>query len=101
VELGEAVRIILEREGMTQAELAERVGVSQATVSRAMNQQALRPSQARARLFSFMQEQKVGPDPDPAFRAIREVWDGSTAHAAALARLVRASRELWPRLGRE
>jgi ribosome-binding protein aMBF1 (putative translation factor) len=101
VEVGELVRVFLEREGMSQAELAQRVGVSQATVSRAMNQQALRPSPARARLSTFMQEQKVEPGPDTAFRAVKEVWDGSSAHAAALARLVRASGELWPRLGRE
>lgn len=30
--------------------------------------------------------------------AFRSVWDGTDAHEAALARLIQASAELWPRL---
>jgi hypothetical protein len=33
--------------------------------------------------------------------AVRETWDGSQEHAAALANLILASGELWPRLGKE
>ena len=98
---GEAIRTYLRQEGMSQAKLANMAKVSQATVSRAVNRQALRPSPARTRLFTFMQEQDLIAGPDPVLRAVTEVWDGSNAHAAALAKLVRVSGELWPKLARE
>jgi hypothetical protein len=101
VDEGEAIKTYLEREGVSQAKLAEMAKVSQPTVSRAVNRQAIRPSPARTRLFTYMQKQGLVDGPDPVLRAVNEVWDGSTAHAAALAKLVRVSGELWPQLGKE
>jgi transcriptional regulator with XRE-family HTH domain len=98
VDDGEAVRTFLAREALSQKELAKKAKVSQATVSRALNRQALRPGPARTRLFTFMQQQGVSAGPDSALRALSEIWDGSAEHAAALAKLVRASGELWPNL---
>lgn len=98
----EEIRAFLEREGVSQAKLAKMANVSQPTVSRALSLEALRPSPARSRLFTFIQERAIiAPMPDPALRAVKEVWDGSTEHAMALAKLVRASRELWPKLAKE
>lgn len=88
------------REGITQKELGERAGVSQATVSRAERAEPIRNGQARSRLFTFMQGvQPPAGDLEPALTAMQETWDGSEAHAEALATLIRASRELWPGQG--
>jgi hypothetical protein len=38
------------------------------------------------------------PDTNVAFAALAETWDGSQEHAVALAKLIRASRGLWPDL---
>jgi hypothetical protein len=97
--LGEAISSYLEREGVSQEKLAKMAKVSQATVSRALHRQALRPGRARTRLFTFMQKQGLMDQPESAIRAVSEVWDGSNAHSAALAKLVQASRDLWPKLG--
>jgi hypothetical protein len=43
----------------------------------------------------------TGASADAVLDAVRETWDGSEEHAAALAKLVLASRELWPTLGKE
>lgn len=93
-----AVRSLLEREGISQRTLAHRAGVSQATVSRAARGKPLARGHAQARLLAYMHEQRIVGTADPIFSAISEIWDGSDAHAAALAHLLRASRELWPNL---
>jgi hypothetical protein len=38
--------------------------------------------------------------PEAAIGAATEIWDGSDAHAEALAKLIRASAALWPDLVR-
>jgi hypothetical protein len=101
VDRSDQVRAFLAKEGISQQALAIMAKVSQSTVSRAVNRQALRPSPARIRLFTFMQEQGATPVPDPALRALTDIWDGSDEHATALAQLIRASEELWPNLARE
>lgn len=57
-----------------------------------------RKGSAHARLVIFMHQQGYPAAPDDALSAINQVWDGSEAHAAALAKLVFASGELWPKL---
>jgi transcriptional regulator with XRE-family HTH domain len=84
--------------GESQAAIAERAGVSQAAVSRALNGTPERNGKARAKLFIFMQQAVASLAPPPAVVALRDVWDGSEEHALALAALITASGELWPKL---
>lgn len=81
---------------MTQKELANEAGVSQSTVSRIERSLPVREGQARNQLFAYMQEVRaVTNDAEPALTAVRETWDGTEAHAEALATLIRASHSLW------
>jgi len=99
--LGKAISSTMERTGMTQDKLAKKAEVSQATVSRATRRTPRRRSAAQARLHETIQHH--APDvgrPAEVLDALKEIWDGSAAHAA-LARLLRASGELWPDLKRE
>ncbi len=97
------IAVLLEREGITQSELASRASVSQSTVSRAAKGVRVRRGAAHIRLCRYMQQYASThhAPPDPVLDAIRETWDGSEAHAAALAKLIRASGCLWPTLGKE
>ncbi|TMK40055.1 MAG: helix-turn-helix transcriptional regulator [Actinobacteria bacterium] len=103
MDLRDLIADLLEREGIGQKVLAERAGVHQATVSRALKRQPSRRTAAYARLCSYMQQYAASrPAPtDPVLDAVRETWDGSEEHARALAKLILASRELWPTLGKE
>jgi transcriptional regulator with XRE-family HTH domain len=98
---GAAISAYRERQGITQKKLAELADVSQSTVSRAERSLPIRNGRARSRLFTYMQ--RVHPTTggaEAALTAVRETWDGSEAHAEALATLIRASLELWRREGR-
>jgi transcriptional regulator with XRE-family HTH domain len=53
-ELATLVRRYMEREGVSQEELAERIGVDQSTISRACARPAQRRSKARDKLMSFL-----------------------------------------------
>lgn len=100
VDIRSTIQAALTREGISQASLARRAGVSQSTVSRAMRRTPAKQSAAHRQLVSYMQN--IGPlEPPPALDALRQIWDGSEAHAAALARLIFASGELWPLLGED
>lgn len=94
------VRLYLEQEGISQADLAQRADVSQATVSRALTSAPKRHAGARAKLFDFIQKQPGAPvaPPSTLADAVTEVWDGTEQHDAALAALVVASAELWPKM---
>jgi IS30 family transposase len=103
MELREEIAVFLEREGISQQMLAEAAGVDQATVSRALRREPVRRTAAHARLRVYMQQHASGLPAGAAsvLDAVRETWDGSQAHAAALADLILASRELWPGLEKE
>jgi transcriptional regulator with XRE-family HTH domain len=93
---GAAIFAYRRAEGITQKALAQQARVSQSTVSRAERSLPIRDGEARNRLFTYMQ--RVRPttdDAEPALTAVRETWDGTEAHAEALATLIRASLELW------
>jgi hypothetical protein len=100
-DLSSAVISLLRQEGISQRELADRVGVSQATVSRAARGHPLRPGAARGRLLVYLREHRGLSAAEPIFAAVGEIWDGSDAHAVALAQLLLASRGLWPNRNRE
>lgn len=97
--LGKAISSAMQREGITQDEVAKEAGVSQSTVSRRARWEPRRRSGAQARLHGVMQQHAVdGGRPVEVLDALQEIWDGSAAHAKALASLLRASGELWPDL---
>jgi hypothetical protein len=69
--------------------------VSQPTVSRAMRKAPERRSKSHARLCSYIRKEVDEiPLPAPARDALAEIWDGSPAHAEALATLIRAAGDL-------
>ena len=97
--LQEVVAAYLARRGLSQNDLASRAHVSQSTVSRVQSRRHVRRSRAQSRLFNYIQEQLAEELPPTVATAIKTTWDGTDAHAEALASLIAASRELWPGLG--
>lgn len=89
----------MRRNAISQARVAREARVSQATVSRALARPSLREGPARSRLFIYLQ--KSSPHPEKALDAIEQVWDGTPEHDGALARLIEASSDLGPKVGRE
>jgi predicted XRE-type DNA-binding protein len=92
VDLSAAIRDMMKREGLSQAELGERAGVNQSVISRALREEPQRIGGAHARLVQYMQQHAI---PGAAQDALVEIWDGSVDHASALAGLIRASNDLW------
>lgn len=94
------VQSYLDRERISQEELAKRANVSQSTVSRALARDPARRTRAHARLFAFIHEQTGAPPllPSTVASAFARVWDGTERHEEALAALVDASVELWPKM---
>ena len=82
---------------LSQAQLGQEARVSQSSVSRALREKALKSGSARRRLSIYIQSHQREL-PGRMAEAFRDVWDGTDAHEAALARLIQASAELWPRL---
>lgn len=98
-DLSASLRAHMRQAGLSQAEVARRARVSQATVSRALSGPSSREGRGRSRLFTYLH---YAPQrPQKALDAVRQVWDGTPEHEGALARLIEASGELWPRLRRE
>jgi transcriptional regulator with XRE-family HTH domain len=98
-EVSATVRAYLARRKISQSSLAREANVSQATVSRALAGRGQRVGVAQARLFTYIHSSPSKPQ--RAIDAVQQVWDGSTAHEDALAVLIRASGDLWPKLRKE
>lgn len=94
------VRLYLEQEQISQGELARRAQVSQATVSRALVREPQRHTRAHAQLITFIHKHSGirATPPTIVAAAVEEVWDGSDTHEKALAALIVASAELWPKM---
>lgn len=92
------LRAFLRSSGMTQQQVAQGAGVSQATVSRALGSPSLRTGRARQRLFFYIQKQRP-QIPAVTVDAIAVTWDGSESHAQALAELILVSAKLRPTVG--
>ncbi len=93
--LANAVRICRAR-GITQAQIAEALGASQSQVSRILAGRSLRASRLLEEVCLYVErfERGVTVDVvrsnDELVRAVQAVWDGSAAHARALAAVIRA-----------
>ena len=86
MDVAKELNTLLSRQGITQAELARRAKVSQPTVSRAIRRAPERRSKGYARLCNYIHEEiDEVPLPAPVRDALAEIWDGSPAHAEALA----------------
>jgi transcriptional regulator with XRE-family HTH domain len=99
--LPEALRAYLMREGMSQVRLAREAGVSQATVSRAMKQEAIRRTKPGQKLFNYMRQAGMIGRPPPLIEqlvlgAFVEVWDQTEEHASAVAKIIKATEGLRP-----
>jgi transcriptional regulator with XRE-family HTH domain len=88
--------------GLSQSELANAAGVSQSTVSRALRKAPGKHSNASRRLCVY-----AGIEAEDAtgstvvgtklvLKTFENIWDGTDAHAAAIARIIEASRGLKP-----
>ncbi|MHB1502280.1 MAG: helix-turn-helix domain-containing protein [Candidatus Dormibacteria bacterium] len=97
------MRELMVQEGISQSELAHRARVNQSTVSRALSRTPVRHSVAYERLCRYMQEARYLPQlsagEEVVVKAFRQIWDGSDAHAEAVAKIIAASRGLGPRSG--
>jgi transcriptional regulator with XRE-family HTH domain len=91
------LRDLLDQEGWTQKELAQKAAVSQSTVSRALERTPARNTQAHRKLMHFIRKHAAAPT--TVASAVSQVWDGTPEHDAALATLVTASSALWPKMG--
>jgi hypothetical protein len=91
------VRDFLDQEGCTQKELAEKAGISQPTVCRALERTPARNTQAHRKLMHFIRGHAAPPS--TVASAVNQVWDKTPQHDAALAALITASSALWPKMG--
>jgi arginine repressor len=93
----------MDRKGLTQAALARRARVSQATVSRALAGIALQRGRARSKLFIYAgiqeqpESQRPGQSTGQVVKAFEAIWDGTQSHARAVARIIEALGELRPK----
>lgn len=98
--VGQKLEEVMQRDSLTQADVALAAGVSQATVSRVLRRAPQRSGAAYLRLCSYIRKAHVEDldGPEAVGAAVRRVWDGSQRHAAALTKLIDASGHLWPGL---
>jgi transcriptional regulator with XRE-family HTH domain len=100
MDAGQTLQDLMRVKHLTQADVAEGAGVSQATVSRVLRRSPRRSGAAYLRVCTYIQQQQLDArdTPTEVFAAVRRVWDGSERHAAALTQLIDASQRLWPDL---
>lgn len=92
------------RARVSQQELAWLAGVSQATVSRALRTSKTYRGRSQKKLVDFIQNQPEPVDAPGTYwigaghivGAFANVWDGTEEHAIALARIIRACKDLRP-----
>jgi predicted transcriptional regulator len=96
------LRAFMNQRGLSQTALAKAVGVSQASVSRALARKGPRHGAARSKLFSYTgiseydRQRSEAKGPKLVMAAFERVWDQSEAHAAAVARVIDALADLRP-----
>lgn len=100
-QLAARLQELMDRQFLTQTTLADLVGVSQSSVSRALRREPLRRGRARVLLVSYIQQaptshQEPMPGGDQVLNAFSRIWDGTEAHAAAIAKIIDATKGLGP-----
>ncbi len=94
------IRAFRQKKGMSQAALAQEIGVSQSTVSRRERKPPQKHSDASYRLCNYA-ETRTAEIKRLEKRAVQksfdEVWNKSEAHAAALSKIIDAFTELCRR----
>lgn len=103
---GRALRAaaISRERGITQVEIAEAVGASQSQVSRILAGRGARASRLLEEVCLYV-ERRSGTNVtvdavrsnEDILAAVQSVWDGSSAHARALAAVIRSLAVLAPR----
>jgi predicted transcriptional regulator len=87
--------------GLGQSDLAVKIDVSQATISRALTRAYSRKSLARKKIERFLDKNaskvhKSSVIPEDLKLAVQEVWDKTSNHAEMLAKVIRATQGLGP-----
>lgn len=99
-DVADRLRAFMDSNGLSQAQLAEKAGVSQPTVSRALSGKGERRGAARSRLFSYVgiSEYSVfGPKAEARERvaeAFERVWEHSKVLADAIVMITDALADL-------
>ncbi len=87
---------VLKEAGVTQVGLAKRFGVSQSQVSRVLSDRSVTRSKLADEICRYAETLSAGVtrdavlDNDELLDAICQAWDGSAAHARALATVIRS-----------
>jgi transcriptional regulator with XRE-family HTH domain len=87
-----SIQEFLSFRGITQLDLASELGISQSSVSRAIERGGPGTGRAGRAIFEAMQKYAISIEPPRAANALREAWDMTDDHDQALERLILASR---------
>lgn len=91
--------------GLTQRYIAESLGASQGQVSRILGGKVRRVSRLFEEVCLFVERMDRGVTTEAVcaneelINALRETWNGSSAHAKALATVIRSTKALSPVVG--
>lgn len=98
----ERARSTCKARGVTQAQIAVDLGVSQSQVSRILKGQGLRASRLAEEVCLYVERFQDGVTADAVrsndelVNALTETWDGSATHARALSSVIRSLCALGP-----
>jgi transcriptional regulator with XRE-family HTH domain len=96
--LGQDLRIYMQEHGETQADIADKADVNQATVSRFLKKPPQRVTVARQKLCSYaetvLKRDELQPEKTDALRALEECLNKSDACAKAASKILGALAEL-------
>jgi DNA-binding XRE family transcriptional regulator len=97
------INTFIEDTGLSQAELAKKAGVSQPTISRCIRNRRERFSSQCRKLVAYIRAHKrtssrpnYTPGVNRVTNAFARIWDGSDAHARAIANVIDAMVDLRP-----
>ena len=91
----ERARLICKARGVTQAQIAVDLGVSQSQVSRILKGQGVKASRLAEEVFLYVEKFEFGVTADAVrgneelVDALTATWDGSATHAKALSSVIR------------
>lgn len=98
----ERAREICRLRGITQGDIANAVQASQSQVSRILSGESSKASRVAEDVFLFVEKYGIGVTAEAVQRneelvtALSEIWNGSSAHAKALATVIRSLAALGP-----